>query len=562
MKYLPKILLLFTVLLLGSCADLDIDPTSSSASGNFYSNQKELEIAVNDLYQEFLYKIDQDEWGDDHWIRGEITNPITNSTISSQTGFVNTYWTDMYKGISRSTTLLENMTRAKESVPEAVYNRIQAEARFVRAYCYSILISHFGDVVFYDQSVPLAESYTLPRTDKKTILDFIYKELDAAAQVLPASYSASEVRRVTKGTALGIKARIALYMSDYATVRDASKAVMDIKVHSLFSDYRTLFTKEGETSSEIIFSLPQSISLNNPYLASTRNYITRNAGGFGAWIPTWSAMDMYECTDGLTIDKSPLYDPHTPFKNRDPRLTMSIVEFSTTFLGYTYQPHPDSTKIYSPKLGAIVNNNDTRSVAQFASYTGFVWKKRVIQSWADIQMAESPIIVLRYADILLMYAEAKIELNDIDQSVLDALNAIRARAYGKKSTDDSGYPKITNTDQTELRKAMRRERRVELVLEGLRYMDLIRWKLADKALNTNIPGLNQPTNQDRKQWPFTNTVLPVIDENGLIFHNNIISAGYANKIAEYKFDASRQYLWPIPASERLLNPNLTQNPGY
>ncbi len=562
MKYLSKILPLFAILVLGSCADLDIDPTSSSASGHFYSNQKELEIAVNDLYQEFLYKIDQDEWGDDHWIRGEITNPITNSTISSQTGFVNTYWTDMYKGISRSTTLLENMTRAKENVPEAVYNRIQAEARFVRAYCYSILISHFGDVVFYDKSVPLAESYALPRTDKKTILDFIYKELDAAAQVLPASYSASEVRRVTKGTALGIKARIALYMSDYASARDASKAVMDLKVHSLFPDYRTLFTKEGENSSELIFSLPQSISLNNPYLSSTRNYITRNAGGFGAWIPTWSAMDMYECTDGLTIDKSPLYDPHAPFKNRDPRLTMSIVEFSTNFLGYTYQPHPDSTKIYSPKLGAVVTNNDTRSVAQFASYTGFVWKKRVLQSWADLQMAESPIIVLRYADILLMYAEAKIELNAIDQSVLDALNAIRARAYGKKSIDDTGYPKITITNQTELRKVLRRERRVELVLEGLRYMDLIRWKLADKALNTNIPGLNQPTKQDRKQWPFTNTQLPVIDENGLIFHNNIISAGYANKIAEYKFDASRQYLWPIPASERLLNPNLTQNPGY
>ncbi|MPR33058.1 RagB/SusD family nutrient uptake outer membrane protein [Salmonirosea aquatica] len=564
MKYFAKILFLLTALVLGSCADLDIDPTSSSASGNFYSNQKELEIAVNDLYQEFLFKLDLDEWGDDHWIRGQLTNPITNSTLNSQTDFIAQYWADLYKGISRATTLLENMQQAEDRVPEAVYNRIEAEARFVRAYCYSILISHFGDVVFYGETVALSESYDLPRTDKKTILDFIFKELDAAAQVLPQSYSASEIRRVTKSTALGIKARIALYMGDYATARDAAKAVIDLKIHSLFPNYRTLFTKEGENSSEIIFSLPQSISLGNVYepTANVRNYISRNSGGFGAWIPTWSMLDIYECTDGQTIDKSPLYDPHQPFKNRDPRMAMSIVELGSSWLGFTYQPHPDSVKVYSSKLGTRVNNNDTRSIAQFASYTGFIWKKRIDQSWADLQMAENPIIVLRYADILLMYAEAKIELNEIDQSVLDALNTIRARAYGKTSPTEAGYPKITTTDQAALRNALRRERRVELVLEGLRYMDLIRWKLADKALNTDVPGLNDPTKQDRKQWPFTNTLLPRIDENGLVFHDHIIQAGFARKIAGYQFDASKQYLWPIPASERLLNPNLTQNPGY
>lgn len=564
MKYFPKILPLFGLLILGSCADLNIDPTSSSASGTFYSNQKELEIAVNDLYQEFIYKIDKDEWGDDQWIRGEITNPVTNSTINSQTGFVNAYWADLYKGISRATTLLENMQRAKDKVPDAVFKRIEAEARFVRAYCYAILISHFGDVVFYGETVSLAASYDLPRTDKKTILDFIFKELDAAALVLPQSYAASEIRRISKSSALGIKARIALYMGEYAMARDASKAIMDLKIHSLFPDYRTLFTKEGENSSEIILSLPQSISLGNVYepTANVRNYISRNSGGFGAWIPTWSMLDIYECTDGQTIDKSQLYDPHLPFKNRDPRMTMSIVELGTSWLGFTYQSHPDSTKVYSAKLGSRVNNNDTRSVAQFASYTGFIWKKRVDQSWADLQMAENPIIVLRYADVLLMYAEAKIELKDIDQSVLDAINAVRARAYGKKSPDESGYPKIATADQAALRSILRRERRVELVLEGLRYMDLIRWRLADKALNTDVPGLNDPTKQDRKQWPFTSTLLPRIDENGLVFHDRIIQAGFARKIAGYKFEASRQYLWPIPASERLLNPKLTQNPGY
>lgn len=563
MKYIPKILTLLAALWLGSCTNLDIDPTSSSASGNFYSNQKELEIAVNDLYREFLYKIDQDEWGDDHWVRAQITNPVTNSTINSQTNFVNNYWSNLYQGISRATTLLENMQRAEKNTPPAVFTRIQSEARFVRAYCYAILISHFGDVIFYEKSIPLEESYQLPRTDKKTIAQFIYKELDAAAQGLPASYAASDIRRVSKGAALGIKARTALYMGDFAVARDAAKAVIDLGVHTLYPNYQNLFLKAGENSSEIIFSLPQSISLGNVYepTDNVRNYISRNSGGFGAWIPTWSMLDIYECTDGQTIDKSPLYDPHQPFKNRDPRMSMSIVELGASWLGFNYQSHPDSAQVYSAKLGTRVKNNDTRSVAQFASYTGFIWKKRIDQSWADLQLAENPIIVLRYADVLLMYAEAKIELNDIDPSVLDALNTVRARAYGKKLSE-TGYPKITATDQATLRNALRRERRVELPLEGLRYMDLIRWKIADKALNIDLPGLNEPAKQDRKQWPFTNTVLPVFDQNGLVFHENIIKAGFARKIAGYQFDAAKQYLWPIPASERLLNSKLTQNPGY
>ena len=161
-----------------------------------------------------------------------------------------------------------------------------------------------------------------------------------------------------------------------------------------------------------------------------------------------------------------------------------------------------------------------------------------------------------------MYAEAKIELNEIDQSVLDAINRVRARAYGVPMTQVADYPAVTTTDQTELREVLRRERRVEFVLEGLRYMDLIRWRTADKALNTHIAGLVNPADQDRSQWPFTDTALPEIDADGVVKHEAILGQGYAQLRATYIFDKNRQYLWPIPANERLLNPNLSQNPGY
>ena len=108
-------------------------------------------------------------------------------------------------------------------------------------------------------------------------------------------------------------------------------------------------------------------------------------------------------------------------------------------------------------------------------------------------MTDNDNIIIRLADVMLMYAEAKIELNQIDQSVLDAINKVRARAYKVDYTETTSYPAITVTDQTALRKIIRRERRVELAFEGLRYYDLIRWRIAKKALN--MPNCGIPSDK-------------------------------------------------------------------
>lgn len=550
-------------MILGQCSDLDLNPTSQSSSNNFFSNDVELEIAVNDLYKKFLFKIDNNFWTDDLWQRGQGTNEISAGSVNSETGFVQLYWSDLYKGIARANVVLTEMVKVKDNITPSLYTRMEGETRFLRAYYYSILISHYGDVVFYIENPSLDDAYSLERTDENVIKEFIYSELDAASEALPESYTSSELKRATKSAALGIKARIALYMGDYVIARDAAKAVIDLGIHSLHSNYEVLFHKASANHSEIIFSIPNSEALGELFYMSVPDVITRNSGGFGAWIPTWSMVDIYECTDGLPIDESPLYDPHNPFENRDPRMKMSIVEFGSEWLGYIYQSHPDSLTVYSSKQGRRVSNLDNRKVAQFASYTGFVWKKGVeYESWGINRRAENDVLILRHADILLMYAEAKLELNEIDQSVLDAINQVRARAYGVLLTQVADYPAVTTTDQVELREILRRDRRVEFVLEGLRYMDLIRWRIAEKALNTKIPGLRNPDDQDRNQWPFTDTVLPEIDNDGVVKHDAILDAGFAQLRATYVFDKNRQYIWPIPANERLLNSNLTQNTGY
>ncbi len=180
------------------------------------------------------------------------------------------------------------------------------------------------------------------------------------------------------------------------------------------------------------------------------------------------------------------------------------------------------------------------------------------QSWVDKLAQDNDVIICRYAEILLTYAEAKIELNQIDQSVLDAINKVRARAYGVSYTQTASYPAITITDQTQLRQIVRRERRVEFPLEGLRYMDLIRWRLAEKALTRPVIGLPDPATQNRSKWPFPG-VTP-IDSDGIADYS-----GFGNDVkivAQRSFDKSRQYLWPIPDVERRVNPKITQNPGY
>lgn len=188
-----------------------------------------------------------------------------------------------------------------------------------------------------------------------------------------------------------------------------------------------------------------------------------------------------------------------------------------------------------------------------------------MEDWTGNFNAENDLFVIRYADVLLMYAEASIELNEIDQSVLDAMNTVRARAY-KVSKDQTGsYPEITTTEQADLRKILRVERRMELAWEGIRYMDIIRWQIADRVLNKNNYGILDPAelrekvvNQGLWFWPET----PQRDDNGFFDFTSMYNQGLIKLLTVRKFDASKQYLWPIPTKEVLINENLVQNPGY
>jgi hypothetical protein len=158
---------------------------------------------------------------------------------------------------------------------------------------------------------------------------------------------------------------------------------------------------------------------------------------------------------------------------------------------------------------------------------------------------------MRYAEILLIYAEAKIELNQIDQTVLDAINKVRARAYGVPVSATTLYPVITTTDQAALRHILRRERRVEFALEGRRYLDLLRWKIVEKAFNKKIVGVPK----DKADYPFAGT--PVFDQDDIPSYDAFISK---LTVPDTRFfNPEKHYLWPVPFAETSLNPNLLPN---
>lgn len=566
MKHNIMMLLLGGALLLNSCNDLDLSPLAQGSSENWYASEAEIEMALNDLYNIDFWPMDSEEWTDDYVYR-ETNHAIVNGTLNGQSTEVTDMWTKQYKAIARANTILANMEKAASlGIAESKINQYIAEARFMRASMYSRLVSHFGDVVFVTEVIDIETAFTIGRTPKAEIVKAIYADFDAAAAALPAAYTGSSLKRATKGAALAMKARTALYNGDWAIAEKAAKDCMELGKYKLHNDFANLFLLTTRDAEESIFVIPRSVANDMTSGTDVMNAIPRNPGGWGAKDPSWDLLAAFTCTDGKPIDESPLFDSHNPFKNRDPRCTATIVEFETRFLNFDYNPHPDALQVMNYNTGKMQTNNDTRANAQFASFNALVWKKGIDESWLENGKKIDPDrIIVRYADILLMYAEAMIEQNKIDPSVMDAINSVRARAYGVDKSATDKYPAVTTTNQSELRKALRIERRMEFAYEGLRYMDLIRWKLASKALSIKNYGILYPASLLKEKvtdkglwfWP----TAPKIDEDGIPDFTEMEKAGQITVLSQRAWN-DRQYLWPIPTKEILINDNLKQNTGY
>lgn len=586
-----SILSLFLVIVTSSCTKLDLAPLDEANSESWYQTQEQFRQSLNEGYRSSFFPLDGQDggynpgWDDDTGYRNKLS-AIKAGTVDSEFYTASNNWTLMYKGIARMLTVLNEIQNDNNNALTTQQKlQYEGEAKFLLGIYWTYLITHFGDVPFFEKTITVEETFEISRTDKAQILQKIYEYLDFASQNLPQSYSGTEY--ATSGAAYAYKARAALYMGDFSVAAAAAKACMDSNVYTLHPYYEELFYPTTKESPEIIFKLSRSEDFLQTLGTNTIRYvIPRTRGGYGSVIPSWHLLASYECVDGLPIDESPLFDPRNPFKNRDPRLLATIVPFGSfedgdgrsersgsRFMDYEFNSHPLETRVFDYLTNAQITNKDTKSNQTYCSFNGLVWKKGITSDYADLISAPDQIL-MRYADVLLMYAESKIELNQIDDSVLDAINEVRDRAYANSNFSN---PVVTTKDQSKLRYIIRNERRSEFAFEWLRYMDLIRWNLAHELLDGGktygLAAISANANPNRIQtssnlirnvvnpgnwfWGLT----PQIDENGNADFEPLLAAGLCRQLTESSFP-THQYLWPIPAEERRLNPNLTQNTGY
>jgi hypothetical protein len=430
---------------------------------------------------------------------------------------VQTEWNSSYAGIRAVNAYLENVDAVQTKTP-ATIERLKAEVRVIRAYLYTKLAALYGDVPLVEKTITLQESRNLLRVPSGQIWDFIYKELSEASALLPQVQT--DKGRVTKGAALALNARAMLYAGRYDLAAQESKKVIDLNVYKLYSSYEKLFTYAAEGNEEVI--------LDKQYVKN--NYSNTVFQLFGPWsqrnsnssiVPTKNLVDSYPMSNGKKItDAGSGYNPDEPYKNRDPRLGFTLFVKSDKL--------PDGTTYNSdPGNGTA----DAVDFSWFATSTGYNFQKYINPE--DLPQPTNSginIILIRYADVLLTYAESKIELNTIDQSVYDAINQVRMRA-------DVQLPAIVNTlSQSELREVVRNERKLEFAFEGLRYFDIRRWKLSESVVPGKVLGITY-----LKSGVRTVIEVPAFDK---VFNKN------------------RDYLWPVPQREMELNNSLVQNPNW
>lgn len=548
-----------SVLSLESCSDfLDKSPISSPSDQTFLQTETEMQMALTGCYsslwtnwETMTFFLALDEASDIGYERNtNALQVMAQGAADAKNDIALNYWKAFYQGISRCNYLIENMHRGESVVDPDVFNQIKAEAKFLRALYYSYLIELYGDVPLITETLTL-ETAQQPRTPKSEVVDFILKEYTEAAEFLPVTNNPTS-GHATKGAALALKARTALYNERWQDAISASKSVMEMEgsEYIIEDDYSKLFKYEGQTSKEVVFSV--QYLLGTQVHALYRLFGSRNALAHTNKKPAYQLADSWECIDGKQIDKSPLYNPQKPYDNRDPRLGYTLAVPGSEFLGFQFETHGDSLKCWNYMTNQRVDNLEATHA--YATFTGICWRKYAnIEDKDALNDCDMNTILIRYPEVLLTYAEAKIKAGEIDQSVLDAINKVRQRP-------SVNMPPITTTDPTELFYAVARERKYEFAGEGLRLFDIRRWKIAEIVMNQPLLGRMKKAYPDKA---------PRIDEWGTAFYDDIPiassgeSSDYKMRLVDIrKFDKNRDYLWPIPYIERQTNPNLTQNPNY
>jgi hypothetical protein len=410
--------------------------------------------------------------------------------------------------------------------------RMKGEAYFLRAWFYSELYKRYGGVPLVDHVLNIDDNLNIPRNTDDETVSFIVKDCETAAGLLPATYTIDNLGRATSGAALMLKGRTLLFAASllhnpsndkekWKTAAAACKAVLDLKTYSLDPNYKAML--HTRTPTEIIF---QS-TVNQVWQITADDWVreTQPPGQGGGWAnlqPTQNLVDAYEMSNGqLITDATSGYDAANPYLNRDPRFYATVIYNGCKWAGSTIYTY----------VGAGVDGLNNKSGA---TQTGYYAGGKMLDENSTLISSYKPgshfWVFMRFGEALLNYAEAQNEAVGADQSVYDAVNAIRTRS----SVNMPPLPAALSQDQ--MRQRIRHERQVELALEGNRFWDVRRWR-------TGVLDFT-----DAMGMKVTKTT------TGTYQYEKIVVESRSYKPA---FD-----LFPIPQSEMERNKTLKQNEGY
>ena len=391
---------------------------------------------------------------------------------------LNDYWGDHYKLIGLANNVITDIDSVKATDPPTLINR--AEAKFLRAYAYFDLVRAYGEVPKINFKVKAASQANIPKSSVPEIYALIDADLQDAATYLPLSWESKYVGRITKGAANALQAKAYLYRQNWAGALGAAKMVISSGQYNLNTPYSQIFTESGENSSGSIFEIQ---ALKTPTQDFGIQYATvQGVRGAGAMDLGWGW-------------NTPTQNLANAFEAGDPRKNATLLYAGQVNTPYNELIPPATADVPRPYWNKKVYTNPA-----------------VRSATDDKQGRGVNLRVIRYADVLLMAAEAANELGG-PQNTADALaylEMVRARA---RSGNNAVLPKITTTDQTLLRDAIRKERRVELGMENDRFYDLVRWGIAKQtfaALGKNY--------QDKNRYlPIPQ---PEIDKSGGVLKQN------------------------------------------
>ena len=569
-------LFLFTSVTFTGCYDLDTYPGDKVNQSLFYKTEEHAKQGLMGIYgmlrlnEAFGYQFCFDHLGDIAY--GYNYYMMFLGTYTERDGTIQSTWQTFYDGIQRSNSFISAVSEMGVLTDEQK-NQYIAEAKFLRGLFYFTLMDLYGGVPYYDETTNVNKDYLnmkKPRSSEEEIRSYILNDLNEAIKYLPVQHAAAEYGRVTKGAAYALRGKVYLYNQEWQNAIADFEEIVNNKSndygYALDPDYAHVFKLyNGDRSPEMVFAIQNKSGVGTEYGMQLQALMGSRSAFGGCWnntVPSNQLVDMYEFKDGRPFNWDEIFSGYsnmTPderkelfsveldpsgavaglrnadttkildaYENRDPRLMATVIVPYSIYKGCIGKTKPrdmlfalDHNLTGNENAGTIRNNK---------GWVSYLYRKFVVEY--DLGGAISDRIhtpfefpLIRYADVLLMLAEAYNENNQLDKAIVE-FNKVRARVNMPGLNSGPEWMAVGSKEQMQER--IRKERAMEFAGEGLRFSDLRRWG-----------------------WEVASKALKGVDAVNI----------YGELLYTHEF-TERDMLWPIPGVERERNKELTQNPGW